>query len=57
MKNTGSLGVARRYLLRIIFKHSMFAGSAKNIFRFKILRASALKIKHFEPPLLTKLNI
>ena len=30
MKNTGISGVARRYLLRIIFyKHSMFAGSAK----------------------------
>ena len=66
LKNTGLSGVARRYLLRIIFVEflqinnnipRLLAAQKQIIFRLKFLCASHLKIKHFELSLLTKLNI
>ena len=56
MKNTGFLGVARRYLLRIIFSKFLQINNdipclqavQKIIFSLKFLCASHLKIKHFE---------
>ena len=57
MKNTGISGVARRYLLRIIFYKvlqinnnipCLLAAQKQIIFRLKFLCARHLKIKHFE---------
>ena len=66
MENTGFLGVARWYFLRIIFSKFLqiynnipyfLAAPKKIIFRLKFLCVSHLTIKHFElPPLANKME-